>query len=150
MDIKIIKRIEKANQNNLSDSTKISIVLMFFIVVSIIAVAFGARANVLVLVFSAVIGAYMAMNVGANDVANNVGPAVGSKAITLLGAIAIAAIFEALGRMAVDHKRLGIERADHMHHRVNARHRPAGYADIIHRFRLPYADVLAHYTSRRT
>lgn len=97
MDIKIIKRIEKANQNNLSDSTKISIVLMFFIVVSIIAVAFGARENVLVLVFSAVIGAYMAMNVGANDVANNVGPAVGSKAITLLGAIAIAAIFEALG-----------------------------------------------------
>ena len=39
----------------------------------------------------------MAMNIGANDVANNVGPAVGSKAITLGGAILVAAIFEVLG-----------------------------------------------------
>ena len=37
------------------------------------------------------------MNIGANDVANNVGPAVGSKAITLTGAIIIAAICEASG-----------------------------------------------------
>ena len=37
------------------------------------------------------------MNIGANDVANNVGPAVGSKALTMGGAIAIAAIFEASG-----------------------------------------------------
>lgn len=51
----------------------------------------------LVMVVAAVIGAYMAMNIGANDVANNVGPAVGSKALTLGGAIAIAAIFEAAG-----------------------------------------------------
>ena len=42
---------------------------------------------------SALFGAYMAMNIGANDVANNVGPAVGSKALTLGGAIVIAAIF---------------------------------------------------------
>jgi PiT family inorganic phosphate transporter len=41
----------------------------------------------------------MAMNIGANDVANNVGPAVGSKALTLLGAILIAAIFEAAGAL---------------------------------------------------
>ena len=39
----------------------------------------------------------MALNIGANDVANNVGPAVGSKAITLVGALVIAAIFEASG-----------------------------------------------------
>jgi len=49
------------------------------------------------LAISAAVGGYMAMNIGANDVANNVGPAVGSKAITLIGAIAIAAIFEAAG-----------------------------------------------------
>ncbi|MDQ2090941.1 inorganic phosphate transporter [Marimonas arenosa] len=49
------------------------------------------------LVAAAVIGAYMAMNIGANDVANNVGPAVGSYALTLTGAIVIAAIFEAGG-----------------------------------------------------
>jgi len=49
------------------------------------------------LVIAAMIGGYMAMNIGANDVANNVGPAVGSKALTLTGAILIAAIFEAGG-----------------------------------------------------
>jgi PiT family inorganic phosphate transporter len=49
------------------------------------------------LITAAMIGGYMAMNIGANDVANNVGPAVGSKTLTLTGAIVIAAIFEAAG-----------------------------------------------------
>ncbi len=51
------------------------------------------------LVAAAMIGGYMAMNIGANDVANNVGPAVGSHAITLTGAILIAAFFEAGGAL---------------------------------------------------
>ncbi len=49
------------------------------------------------LIVAAVVGGYMAMNIGANDVANNVGPAVGSGAMTLLTAILMAAVFEALG-----------------------------------------------------
>lgn len=49
------------------------------------------------IVAAAVIGAYMAMNIGANDVANNIGPAVGSKALTMVGALVIAAVFEAAG-----------------------------------------------------
>jgi len=49
------------------------------------------------LIISAVVGAYMAMNIGANDVANNLGPAVGSGAITMGSAIMIAAVFEAMG-----------------------------------------------------
>ncbi|GAA6162281.1 inorganic phosphate transporter [Ruegeria sp. HU-ET01832] len=51
------------------------------------------------MIVAAMIGGYMAMNIGANDVANNVGPAVGSQAITLTGAILIAAFFEAGGAM---------------------------------------------------
>jgi len=51
------------------------------------------------LVLAAVFGAYMAMNIGANDVANNVGPAVGSGALTIGGAILIASIFEAAGAL---------------------------------------------------
>lgn len=51
------------------------------------------------LVLSAVFGAYMAMNIGANDVANNVGPAVGAQAVTIGGAIVIASIFEAGGAL---------------------------------------------------
>ena len=39
----------------------------------------------------------MAINIGANDVANNVGPAVGSGALSLGAAVVIAAIFEAGG-----------------------------------------------------
>jgi PiT family inorganic phosphate transporter len=46
-----------------------------------------------------VIGGYMALNIGANDVANNVGPAVGSKALTMAGALVIAAVCEAAGAM---------------------------------------------------
>jgi PiT family inorganic phosphate transporter len=51
------------------------------------------------LVAAAMIGGYMAMNIGANDVANNVGPAVGSQAMTLTMAILIAAVFEAAGAL---------------------------------------------------
>ena len=58
---------------------------------------FGDVSNNLFLVIAAVFGAYMALNIGANDVANNVGPAVGAGAMTLTTAIFIAAIFEAGG-----------------------------------------------------
>ncbi len=51
------------------------------------------------LVLAAVFGAYMAMNIGANDVANNVGPAVGSGALTIGGAILVASVFEAAGAL---------------------------------------------------
>ncbi len=53
----------------------------------------------LFIILAVVFGAYMAINIGANDVANNVGPAVGSGAITLFGALIIAAICEAAGAL---------------------------------------------------
>ncbi|PWQ93979.1 inorganic phosphate transporter [Leucothrix arctica] len=55
--------------------------------------------NSMTLIFASMVGGYMAVNIGANDVANNVGPAVGSKAISLTGAIVIAGIFEAAGAL---------------------------------------------------
>ncbi len=61
--------------------------------------AFGDVPNVGFLMMAAVFGAYMAMNIGANDVANNVGPAVGAGALTIGGAIVIASIFEAAGAL---------------------------------------------------
>lgn len=50
-------------------------------------------------VMAAVVGGYMALNIGANDVANNMGPAVGAKALTMAGALAIAAVCEAAGAL---------------------------------------------------
>ena len=43
------------------------------------------------------IGDYMALNIGANDVANNMGPAVGGKMLTVTAAVLIAAFFESAG-----------------------------------------------------
>jgi PiT family inorganic phosphate transporter len=60
---------------------------------------FGAVQNSGFLMIAAVFGAYMAMNIGANDVANNVGPAVGAGALTIGGAIVVASIFEASGAL---------------------------------------------------
>jgi PiT family inorganic phosphate transporter len=51
------------------------------------------------LVLASIFGAYMAMNIGANDVANNVGPAVGSGALTIGAAIILASLFEAGGAL---------------------------------------------------
>ncbi|MGD9783312.1 MAG: inorganic phosphate transporter [Hyphomicrobiaceae bacterium] len=52
-----------------------------------------------VVVVAAILGGYMALNIGANDVANNVAPAVGARAMTLMGALVIAAIFETAGAL---------------------------------------------------
>jgi len=50
-----------------------------------------------VLILSVMVCAYMAWNIGANDVANAMGTSVGSKALTLRQAVIIAAIFEFCG-----------------------------------------------------
>ena len=48
---------------------------------------------------AAVVGLFMAWGIGANDVANNMGPAVGANALTMGGAILIAAIAESAGAL---------------------------------------------------
>jgi PiT family inorganic phosphate transporter len=74
--------------------------LIFIVLASLMAlVFFGQSTNVFIVVIAAGFGAYMALNIGANDVANNMGPAVGANALTMGGAIAIAAIFETAGAL---------------------------------------------------
>lgn len=53
----------------------------------------------LYIILAIIFGFFMAWGVGANDVANAMGTSVGSKALTLIQAIIIAAIFEAAGAL---------------------------------------------------
>jgi len=59
----------------------------------------GAQPNAVFIIVATMLGGYMALNIGANDVANNVGPAVGSRALSLVGALVIAAVFESAGAL---------------------------------------------------
>ncbi len=98
MDLKTLsKGAPKKTQISLARAL---IALLFVVVVYLwIAVTKSGIDNNTFLIIGAVFGAYMAMNIGANDVANNVGPAVGSGALTMFWAIVIAAVFEASGAL---------------------------------------------------
>ncbi|MCR8825962.1 inorganic phosphate transporter [Pseudosulfitobacter koreensis] len=76
-------------------------IALIFVVMAGLAAAlfFGQANNTLIVVVAACLGAYMALNIGANDVANNMGPAVGANALTMGGAIAIAVVFESAGAL---------------------------------------------------
>lgn len=76
-------------------------IALAFIVMAALAGAFfyGQNPINLVIVVAAGVGAYMAINIGANDVANNMGPAVGAGALSMGGAILIAVVFESAGAL---------------------------------------------------
>ena len=99
MEIQTMKKLEQeALKKSGPDFIKLGFALFFMIAVLTYSfLSNGGIPNNMFLAIAALVGAYMAMNIGANDVANNVGPAVGSKAMTLTTAIIIAAIFEAAG-----------------------------------------------------
>ncbi|MBU4530919.1 MAG: inorganic phosphate transporter [Hoeflea sp.] len=74
--------------------------LVFIFLCAVIAAVFvTGHPGAVTIIAAAAIGAYMALNIGANDVANNVGPAVGSQAMTMGVALAIAAVFESAGAL---------------------------------------------------
>ncbi len=100
MELKDIKHIDKANRSGRGESLRFGLSMIF--IVGIMFVTGNMVTDIdngFLLIAAAMIGGYMAMNIGANDVANNVGPAVGSRALTLTGAIIIAAIFEGAGAL---------------------------------------------------
>jgi PiT family inorganic phosphate transporter len=100
MELRSLERIDRATRFGRAEMARLGVGILF--VAAVILYTGVNHASVpggYLLIAAAVIGAYMAMNIGANDVANNVGPAVGSRALTLTGAIVIAAVFEAGGAL---------------------------------------------------
>ena len=97
MELEKINKIEEATWVNRKEVLRLSIALVFILGIILYVSSLGEVSTLLII--AAIIGGYMAMNIGANDVANNVGPAVGSRALTMTGAIVIAAVFEASGAL---------------------------------------------------
>lgn len=99
-DLARISQLEAATAAIGRPMVAISIALAF-VAVCALSAAFlaGQGSNWLILVAAAAFGAYMALNIGANDVANNMGPAVGANALTMGGALIIAVIFETAGAL---------------------------------------------------
>ncbi len=94
------ENVESAVQLNREELFRFGTALIFIVGIMLFTIVrTDGGVDGILLVVAAMIGGYMAMNIGANDVANNVGPAVGSHAITLTGAILIAAFFEAGGAL---------------------------------------------------
>jgi len=97
MELEKFHEIEQAMGVNRQEVLRLGISILFIVGIILYVSSRGEVSPMLVV--AGMIGGYMALNIGANDVANNVGPAVGSRALTLVGAIAIAAIFESAGAL---------------------------------------------------
>lgn len=99
-DLDKISYVEEATGNLARGYAAQGLALLFIILVVVVATAFVAgETGAWIIVAAAAIGGYMALNIGANDVANNVGPAVGSNAMTMGAALIIAAVFESAGAL---------------------------------------------------
>lgn len=99
-DLNRISQLELATTYASRPLVAPGIALAFIVLAGLAAgVFFGGSAMSMVVIAAAAFGAYMAINIGANDVANNMGPAVGANALTMGGAIVIAAICESAGAL---------------------------------------------------
>lgn len=99
-DLERISALEQAMSYTSRPLVAPGIALAFMALTGIVAaVLIGFDPLGLIVVAAAIIGAYMALNIGANDVANNMGPAVGARALTIGTALIIAAICETAGAL---------------------------------------------------
>jgi PiT family inorganic phosphate transporter len=99
-DLGRIGQLELATQYVARPMVGMGIALAFIVIAALLAAAFfGQQPTNYVVIAAAAFGAYMALNIGANDVANNMGPAVGANALTMGGAILIAVLFESAGAL---------------------------------------------------
>ncbi|MEN8832918.1 MAG: inorganic phosphate transporter [Pacificibacter sp.] len=99
-DLNRISQFEYAQTYVARPMVGLGVALAFIVIAALVAgLIFGSQPGSMIIIAAAALGAYMAINIGANDVANNMGPAVGAKALTMGGAIVIAALCESAGAL---------------------------------------------------
>ena len=99
-DLDKIAYAEAAAQQVWRGALPVGIGLVFLALATLFASVYVSdQPGAIVIIAAAAVGAYMAMNIGANDVTNNVGAAVGARAISMLGALVLAAVFEIAGAL---------------------------------------------------
>jgi PiT family inorganic phosphate transporter len=99
-DLEKLVQVEEAASSVARGLVAPGLGLLFLALSGVVAALFVmGEPGAVVVIAAAAIGGYLALNIGANDVANNVGPAVGAKALTMGGALAIAAVFESAGAL---------------------------------------------------
>ena len=98
-DLGRLSQLELATQYVARPLVGIVISLIFLVAAGVGSMLFFDEQRSLIIVVAAIFGGYMALNIGANDVANNMGPAVGANALTMGGAILIAAAAESAGAL---------------------------------------------------
>ncbi len=78
----------------------LGIALAFIVLAGLMAaLVLGTAPTTVMAIAAAVFGAYLALNIGANDVAHNMGPAVGAKALPMAAALIAAALAEVAGAL---------------------------------------------------
>lgn len=99
-DLKKLGRLEAATADLGRSLALPGVALLFLLAVSLFALSVAGVGDLAIyVVFGTVIAGYMALNIGANDVANNMAPAVGSRALSLTAALIIAGICETAGAL---------------------------------------------------
>ncbi|MGL4395917.1 MAG: inorganic phosphate transporter [Hyphomicrobium sp.] len=99
-DLGKIERMEEATRSVTLSVLAPGAALLFLVLAGVLAAyQTGTLDNSAIIIAASIIGGYMALTIGANDVTNNVSPAVGARALTMTGALIIAAIFETAGAL---------------------------------------------------
>src|SRR6056300_545699 len=99
-----LKQAQKASVNQSSSGFPMytfGLALAFLLLVAFVIsqTVSAPEGQLSLLIIAAVIGGYMALNIGANDVANNMGPAVGGGVLSIGAALTIAVVCESAGAL---------------------------------------------------
>ncbi len=97
-DLEKFSSVEEAARQTSRGLAAPGTALLFIILVAIFAASYvTGKPGAVVVIAASGLAAYMAINIGANDVTNNIGAAVGARAMTMAFGLGLAAVFEVAG-----------------------------------------------------